>query len=92
MTNDIDEKIKDLDDTMQKLNGMIDDRIEGAHTAIKKGVVQTAILAILSIAIYIIWGATWYFWVVFAITFVFLLLTTFAVVMLNKAKRKIVSR
>jgi len=89
MREDIDNTLKELNETMDKMDGMIDNSMDDANTALKKGIVQTAVLIIVSVIIYLIWGTTWYFWVSFGIALFSALAIGASAFFLYKTKKKI---
>jgi uncharacterized protein (DUF983 family) len=89
MTEVIENKRKELNEAQQQVKELMDNRMEDAYAGLKKAVVQSVIVSIVAIAIYFIWGITWYFWVAFGIAVVMFLAMAVGLFMLSKAKGKL---
>lgn len=67
----------------------MDNYLSDAETKMKKGIVQTALWLIATGTVYFVWGATWYFWILFAISFVLVVSLIIAKVFLAKTQKSL---
>jgi len=89
VSKDIEETFREAEEMIGDLETMARQRLEDAEQKIKKGIVKGVLWIALTIAIYFIWGTTWYFWVLFALNVITIGGVIFAKVMIAKAKKKI---
>lgn len=89
MGKDIDDTLEELNETMDKMDAMIDNSMDDANTALKKGIVQTMVLIIVTVVIYLMWGSTWYFWVSFTIALFSMITIAASAFFVQKTKNKI---
>ncbi|CAA6816376.1 MAG: Unknown protein [uncultured Sulfurovum sp.] len=85
MSKDMDDTIKRAEETLANLDAIANQSVEDAEQKIKKGIVQTIIWIAVTIAIYFIWGTTWFFWLSFAFNVIGVAGLVFAKVMMAKA-------
>lgn len=90
MSTDIDKTMREAEDAIASLETMVHQKMDDAEQKIKKGIVQTAIWVLITVAIYFIWGTTWFFWVSFAFNVISVAGMIFAKVMMAKAYKKMV--
>ena len=90
MSTDIDKTMREAEDAIASLEIMAHQKMDDAEQKIKKGIVQTAIWVLITVAIYFIWGTTWFFWVSFAFNVISVAGMIFAKVMMAKAYKKMV--
>lgn len=88
MSDDINKTIEDAEKTLADLDTMMKSRIEDSEVGMKKAVVQTVILSLITVVIYFIWGTTWYFWMALVLSGVMIGVMAFGIVMINKAKKR----
>jgi len=89
VSKDIEETFREAEEMIGSLEEMAKQRLEDAEQKIKKGIVKGVLWIAVTIAIYFIWGTTWYFWVLFALNVITIGGVIFAKVMIAKAKKKI---
>ena len=89
MGKDIDNTLEEVNETMDKMDAMMDNSMDDANTALKKGIVQTMVFIIVTVVIYLMWGTTWYFWVSFAIALFSIIAIAASAFFVQKAKKKI---
>ena len=77
--------IKKAEEAMANLDAIANQSVEDAEQKIKKGIVQTIIWIAITVAIYFIWGTTWFFWISFAFNVIGVAGLVFAKVMMAKA-------
>jgi len=70
MSKDLKDTMSELEDTMKKVEGLANARVNDAKTLMKRLVVQTVVAILVTVAIYFFKGTAWYFWVSFAITLI----------------------
>jgi len=92
VSKDIEETFREAEEMIGDLETMARQRLEDAEQKIKKGIVKGLLWVAVTIAIYFIWGTTWYFWVLFALNVITIGGVIFAKVMIAKAKKKISER
>ncbi|HIP14037.1 MAG TPA: hypothetical protein EYG74_00935 [Sulfurimonas autotrophica] len=92
MGKDIDDTLDELNETMDTMDEMIDNSMDDANTALKKGIVQIVVLIIITLVIYFIWGTTWYFWVSFSIALFSALAIGASGIFLYKTKNKMAAK
>lgn len=92
MSKDIDETITEAEELIENLDKMAKDKMNEAEQKIKKGIVQGAIWVLVTVAIYFIWGTTWFFWLSLALNIMTAGAMLFAKVMVAKAKKRMVER
>lgn len=85
MSKDIDDTMRRAEETLANLDAIANQSVEDAEQKIKKGIVQTIIWIAVTVAIYFIWGATWFFWLSFAFNVIGVAGLLFAKVMMAKA-------
>jgi hypothetical protein len=83
---------KEAEEAIANLDTMASQSLDDAEQKIKKGIVQGIIWIAVTVAIYFIWGTTWFFWLSFAFNVITLGGIVFAKVMIAKAKKKMASR
>ena len=90
MSTDIDKTMREAEDAIASLETMVHQKMDDAEQKIKKGIVQTAIWVLITVAIYFIWGTTWFFWVSFALNVISVAGMIFFFVLMAKAYKKMV--
>jgi len=65
MSKDIEETMRKAEEAIESLEKMANQSLDDAEQKIKKGIVQGIIWIAVTIAIYFIWGTTWFFWISF---------------------------
>lgn len=92
MSKDIEETMSKAEEAIASLDSMANQSLYDAEQKIKKGIVQGGIWIAVTIAIYFIWGTTWFFWVSFAFNVITILGIVFAKVMIAKTKKRMNER
>ena len=92
MSNDMENTIKEAEKAIANLDKMANQSFDEAEQKIKKGIVQGAIWILVTVAIYFIWGATWFFWVSLGLNVLTVGGMIFAKVIMAKAKKKMAER
>lgn len=92
MSKDIDKIIKEAEETIGSLEKMANQKMNDAEQKIKKSIVQTALWILATVAIYFIWGTTWFFWVAFTFNVMSVAGIVFAKVMMAKAYKKMAEK
>jgi len=86
--NDMSKTISEAEDLMANLDELMHSRMNDAEQKLKKGIVQGVIWVLVTVAIYFIWGTTWFFWVSLGLNIITIGGIVFAKVMIAKAKKK----
>ena len=87
-SDEIEKRVSEAEEVMVNLDGMMKSRVEDAEEKIKKGTLQGAIWIFVTIAIYLIWGTTWFFWVSLGLNLIAVGGIVFAKVMIGRVKKK----
>ena len=88
MSRDIEQSIQEAEDAIANLDEIVENRLTEAEQKMKKGIVKGVIWIFITIAIYFIWGITWFFWLSFSLNILTVLGVIFGKVMIAKARRK----
>ena len=89
MSKDIEETITEAEEMLGTLDQMAREKLNDAEQKIKKGIVQGVIWVLVTVAIYFIWGTTWFFWVSFVLSVMMAVSMALLKVVLAKAKKTI---
>jgi len=87
MTKNVEESSSEIEDTMKQMEDLAVSRMNDAKTGMKKLVIQSLIALILTVGLYLFKGATWYFWVLFAITLFMIVALAFGFYFIRKTEK-----
>jgi hypothetical protein len=80
--------IKEAEALIENLDKIVNEKFNDTEQKIKKGIVQGVLWILVTVAIYFIWGTTWFFWVSFGFNVLTIGGMVFAKVIMAKAKKK----
>ena len=87
MEENINKSIHKMDESMKKLDELMNTQLLDSKNAMKKNMIQMGVWSLLTLVVYFIWGATWYFWVGLTLSVLMIAAMVFGVIMLNKTNK-----